>query len=167
MRAQLIAAVVAIASASLATAQGAGSPTPGRKGGRMYDPSTVTTVSGEVTAIQRVQRGGREGVHATLRSQAGDLAVLLGPSFYVDQQPTKLTAGDNVEVTGSKVTFGSGPALVAQVVRKGDQVLTLRTADGTPLWAGQGTGGGPGRCAGQGCCGGAGCPPASPPPSAQ
>lgn len=110
---------------------------PGRHGGgRGFDPAAVTTIRGEVVEIERA--GGRgEGVHLVVDMGSERLTVMLGPAFYVDAQPVKLAKGDQVEVKGARVERG-GPAIVAQEVRRGGEVLALRDASGVPLWRGQG-----------------------------
>ena len=115
--------------------------TMGGHAGRRFDPSTVTSVQGRIVDVQRIDRGrGHQGVHLALAVGSETLPVLLGPSFYVDGQSLKLAPGDMVEVKGSRVTFSGKPALVAQEVRCGGEVLALRDASGVPLWRGQGGG---------------------------
>lgn len=168
MRTRRIAAVVAVTSclalAVTAVAQDPASRGPGA-GPRRFDPSTVTTVTGRVQSVERYQRGRGQGVHLLLE---GDLDVVLGPAWYLDRQAVKVGAGDTIEVTGSRVQWGSRSALVAQSVKKDGQALTLRDASGSPAWRGQGPGrtgpgpqggfGGPdeGGCPGAGCGGGRG-----------
>jgi hypothetical protein len=114
----------------------------GGPGGRAFDPKTVTTVQGEIIDVERVAgRRGHVGVHLTVAMGSENLAVHLGPDFYVDGQALKLAKGDKVEVKGSRIAFGGQPVIVAQEVRRGDQVLALRDANGVPLWRGQGRGG--------------------------
>ncbi|HEU4385622.1 MAG TPA: hypothetical protein VFR85_19205 [Anaeromyxobacteraceae bacterium] len=118
---------------------------PGRDGmgepGRMFDPDTVTTVQGRISHIQRIDRGrGHRGIHVTLAVGSEALPVHLGPDFYVDGQGLKLAEGDVVEVKGSRVTFQGEPAIIAQELRRGADVLALRDADGVPLWRGHGGG---------------------------
>jgi hypothetical protein len=48
----------------------------------------------------------------------------------------KIMPGDEVEVTGSEITFQNKPAIIAAEVKKGDEVLRLRDSDGVPAWAG-------------------------------
>ncbi len=109
----------------------------GRGGkGRMYDPTTVATVSGTVESVAEVQMGRGQGVHVTVKTAEGSLEVDLGPSFYVDAQPVKLAAGDAVTVTGSKIMRGGSAVIIAAEVTKGGQVLKLRdSATGVPLWS--------------------------------
>jgi len=116
---------------------------PGAKGpaayGRMYNPATVETVTGEVVSVDRVAWGRRaQGVHLTLKTGQETLTVHLGPSWFVDQQGVKLNKGDQVEITGSRVDFQGDKVLIAREVKKGGQVMTLRDAQGVPRWAGQG-----------------------------
>ena len=41
---------------------------------------------------------------------------------------------------GSRLTFAGQPAVIAQEVTRGDEVLSLRNASGFPLWAAAGRG---------------------------
>ncbi len=113
----------------------------GGPGARAFDPKAVTTIQGEITDIQRIAgRHGHEGIHLTVAMGSEKLAVHLGPDFYVDGQALKLAKGDKVEVKGSRTTLDGQPVMIAQEVRRGDQVLALRDANGMPLWRGQGRG---------------------------
>jgi hypothetical protein len=111
----------------------------GAPGARAFDPTTVTTFQGEVLDVQRLAgRRGHEGIHLTVAMGSEKLAVRLGPDFYVDGQALKLAKGDKVEVKGARTTFDGQVVIIAQEVRRGDQVLALRDANGVPLWRGQG-----------------------------
>ena len=107
---------------------------------RMYNPKTVETLSGEVVSVEKFTPTKRTspGVHFILKTEKGTIPVHLGPSWYMEKQPVTIAAGDKVEVTGSRITYQGKPAIIAQEVKKGDQVLRLRDAAGTPAWAGQG-----------------------------
>ncbi len=107
----------------------------GRHGPRMFDPKSVTTVQGDVVSVDTVEGRRGQGVHLTLAMGSEKLLVVLGPSFYLEQQPTKVTQGDRIEVKGSRITWGDQPVLVAQEIKKGSEVLTLRDAEGIPLWS--------------------------------
>lgn len=135
--AALVAGVVISTCPQVAGAQGKGM-------GRVYDPKTVETVAGEVTEVQRVPSpgGGRShGVHLVMRTDdVAKLTVHLGPAWYVDRQDVKIAVHDRVEVKGSRVTIDGQPVIVAAEVKKGDQTLVLRDADGVPAWGGAGRG---------------------------
>lgn len=129
-----------------ALAQGPGSRGGGRgsPGARLYDPTTVTTVSGQVTSIDPTGPAGL-GLHLALETAHGKLLVHLGPSWFLQAQSLQIAVGDTLEITGSRVTFEQAPAVIAQTVKKADQVLVLRDVQGTPMWAGRGGGRGGGR----------------------
>jgi len=107
---------------------------------RMYNPTTVETLSGEVVKVDKFIPGKRMsyGVHFTLKTEKETVPVHLGPSWYMEKQAVTVAAGDKVEVTGSRITYQGQPAIIAAEVKKGGQVLKLRNAAGVPAWAGRG-----------------------------
>jgi hypothetical protein len=113
-------------------------------GGRLYDPKTVETVTGDVVRVDQVSRqggqgrGGGHGVHVLLKTDQGDIPVHLGPSWYMEKQALQVAPNDKIEVRGSRVTVDGKPAIIAAEVKKGDQVLKLRDDNGVPLWSRQG-----------------------------
>lgn len=107
--------------------------------GRMYDPATVETVSGEVVEVGQVipVMGMSQGVHLTLRVVDGEMiAVHLGPAWFIENQDIAIEPRDMIEIKGSRITFDGEPAIIAQEVRKGDAVLVLRDDNGYPVWSG-------------------------------
>ncbi len=142
-------AVLSLSVTSPSWAQGGMGGGPGRRGGggRMYDPKTVETVSGQVVTIEHVGgkggRGGGYGVHLVLKTDKEEVSVHLGPSWYLEKQGMKIETKDTIEVHGSRVTYQGQPAIIAATVKKGDQVLKLRDDNGVPAWAGGGRRGGP------------------------
>lgn len=146
MKKMLMAAVVLAALAAAADSAAQRGPGRGRGAGwmpgsgyaRMFDPKTLETVAGEVTAVESfsVGRGLSKGVHLVLKTEKETLSVHLGPAWYIDNQGPAIAAKDKIEVTGSRVVFEGKPALIAREVRKGEEVLRLRDEDGTPRWAG-------------------------------
>ena len=118
--------------------RGGGGWGPGGQYGRMYDPKTVETVSGEVTSVQQMtpMKGMGPGVHLTLKTDKETVDVHLGPAWYIERQDIKIAAGDKIEVKGSRITYQGKPAIIAAEIHKGDEVLVLRDANGIPMWAG-------------------------------
>lgn len=117
----------------------AGARGPRGRGPRLYDPRTVTTLGGRIAAVQQMAGGRRGGgIHLDLETAEGTLPVRLGPSWFLEKEGLRLAAGDQVEITGSKVTFRGQPAVIAQVVKKGDTAVALRDVQGIPVWAGCG-----------------------------
>jgi hypothetical protein len=113
----------------------------GRYGGagRKFNPQTVETLTGLVGDINRVgSQEGRQRVRLTLHTPQETVVVHLGPARFLDAQNFSLTAGNQITVTGSRVTTRRGRAvIIAQEVTSGSQVLRLRDANGVPLWRGQ------------------------------
>ncbi|NLI29710.1 MAG: DNA-binding protein [Nitrospiraceae bacterium] len=140
----LTAALALILSATVALAQpwqgwrGSGGWGPGTQYNRMYNPATVETISGTVTDIQAVvpYKGMYSGVQIILKTEKETIPVHLGPSWYIERLDVKIAKGDAIEVKGSRISFAGKPALLAAELKKDDQTLVLRDANGIPAWAG-------------------------------
>jgi hypothetical protein len=101
----------------------------------MYDAKSVETVKGEVVSVDQMN-GMCSGVHLTLKTDNESVSVHLGPSWFLDNQNTKIATQDKIEVKGSRVQFDGKSAIIAAEVLKGDQVLKLRDENGIPVWSG-------------------------------
>jgi len=107
---------------------------------RLYNPQTVTTVKGAVNGLGTMPPSGGPTAtrSAVLKTDRGNITVYLGPDWYLDQQKISLKAGDKLAVTGSKVTLGGQPAIIAKDLKKGGgKTVTLRDDKGVPAWLGQ------------------------------
>jgi hypothetical protein len=144
----LLVMVVCLALACPALAQ----PGPGGGMGRgmgpmLYNPQTVTTVTGQVEKLEDLPSmggGGGQGMQhrgVTLKTDRGSLMVHLGPGWFLDEKKFAVKAGDTVEATGSKVTLNNQPALIAREVKLNGATLKLRDDQGLPVWRGMGRGG--------------------------
>ena len=131
-----------VGSAAPVFAQPPGRGGPGGGGtpyGRLYNPRTVESVTGEITAVEKVAlgRGGARGIHLVVKTDKGEsLPVHLGPAWYVEEQDVTLKPGDKVQARGSRITFQGKPALIAAEVTKDGKTLHLRDENGVPAWAG-------------------------------
>jgi len=105
---------------------------------RMYDVKTVETISGEILSVDKFnpQKGMSYGIHLMVKTDKEKVSVHLGPAWYIENQDIKLSPKDKVEVKGSRITFDVKPAIIAAEVKKGDEILTLRDANGVPMWSG-------------------------------
>lgn len=110
----------------------------GSQYGRMYDPKTIETISGEVIRVDRIapMKGMSGGVHLTVKTDKEEIPVHLGPAWYVENQDITIGQNDMIEVKGSKITFEGKPAIIAACVKKDSAVLTLRDEKGIPVWSG-------------------------------
>ena len=140
----VVIAVLALVLSPAALAQGgpkwrgSGGWGPGSQYGRLYDPKTVETVSGEVVKVDRItpMHGMSAGVHLMIKTDKEEVSVHLGPLWYLENQDVKIAPKDKVEIKGSRVTVQGKPAIIAAEVKKGDQTLKLRDEAGVPFWSG-------------------------------
>ena len=134
-------AYVVVFTASIHAApkwQGSGGWGPGGNFGRMFDPTAMETITGEVTSIQELSPvdGMGRGIHLQVKTDTETVPVHLGPSWYLSNQDVQIRQGDKIKVTGSRVKIQEKPAIIASSVTKGTEVLTLRDDKGMPVWAG-------------------------------
>jgi mono/diheme cytochrome c family protein len=103
-----------------------------------YNPATETTLKGTVEEVKRFTPGGGwTGTHVVLKTDKGPVDVHMGPSSFLAEKQFTLAKGDQIEVTGSETKYNGTEVLIARQVKKGNQVLTLRNANGVPLWSGR------------------------------
>jgi hypothetical protein len=111
--------------------------------GRLFDPRTVMTVSGTIASLEEITpiKGMGVGVHLMLKTKTESVDVHLGPRWYLESQDADLKPGDVIEVRGSRILIDKKPAIIAIEIKRGEDVLVLRDADGVPRWAGWRRGG--------------------------
>jgi len=99
-----------------------------------YDPATETKLKGIVDQLKLVPpTGGNPVAYLVLKGQA-TIQIFLCPKSFLDEMGVSFKAGDEIQVTGSKVKQdGEGLILAREVVTAGD-TLTLRFKDGKPAW---------------------------------
>jgi hypothetical protein len=109
-------------------------------GGRNYDPATEVTLTGMVDEVKQTMAPGwgAGGLHFTLNTTDGVVAVHVGPLSFVRAKSVTFASGDALTILGSRIQMGGQEVLIPREIRKGDQVLTLRDANGRPLWSGCG-----------------------------
>ena len=107
--------------------------------GPRYDTSTEVTVRGSVQEVKHVTGGtgarNVAGTHVILKTDQETIEIHLGPSTFIADQKLVLQNSDVLEVIGSRVTVGGANAIVAREIRKGEQTVTLRDAQGFPAWS--------------------------------
>ncbi len=106
--------------------------------GRMYDPKTVESVSGEVMIVDKItpRKGMFYGVHLMLKTDKETISIHLGPGWYIENQDIKIEPKDKIEVKGSRITFEGKPVIVVSEIKKGNELLKLRDENGFPVWSG-------------------------------
>ncbi len=118
--------------------KGGGGWGPGAAYTRMYNPQTLESITGDVVSVDRItpMSGMSYGVHLVLKTEKENISVHLGPGWYIENQDVKIAPGDKLEVKGSRIIFQGKPILIASEVKKGNEVLPLRDANGFPVWSG-------------------------------
>jgi hypothetical protein len=108
--------------------------------GRMYNPKTVETLVGEVITVGRITPNRRMsyGVYIIVKTEKETVSVHLGPGWFIDNQDIKMKLEDRVEVKGSRIFFRGKRAIIAAVVKRGNETLELRNESGFPVWSGWG-----------------------------
>ena len=104
---------------------------------RSYNPQTVTTMKGGVESLSTLPpKSQAAGAirSAVLKTEQGNITVYLAPLSFMEEQKISLKAGDELEVTGSKVTLGQQPALIVKDLRVGGKSINLRNDRGVPVW---------------------------------
>lgn len=133
-------AVLSLAGVSSAPAAGRGSGGWGMGGAyqRMFDPTTVETISGEVQKVEKIapMRKMGAGIHLLVKTPKETVPVHLGPEWFMERLDAKIERGDKVEVKGSRIKLEGKPAIIASEVKRGDETLVLRDDSGVPVWSG-------------------------------
>jgi len=112
--------------------------------GMMYNPGTEVTIKGSVDSVDQgaqgmmMKMGMGTGTHLTIKTAEGDRQVMLGPSQFIAGKGFAFAKGDQVEITGSKVSMGGNEYLIGREVLKDGKTLTLRDKSGKPEWSAAG-----------------------------
>jgi len=71
-----------------------------------YNTATEVILRGTITKIEtQMGRMGWNGTHLVVAFDAETLTVYVGPSKYLEQQGFSFAAGEQIEVTGSRIRF--------------------------------------------------------------
>jgi hypothetical protein len=103
---------------------------------RDYDPKTVETIEGKVLSVEKTAPANRRGywIDLILQTEKETIAVHLGPAWYMNKQTLHIEANDIIMVTGSRIGMGGNSGITAADIRKGNDLLKLREANGIPVW---------------------------------
>lgn len=104
---------------------------------RLFNPATVESITGEVTQIGyfRPRNAPGRGMHLMLQTDTEVIPIHLGPEWFVDNQELVVNLRDTIVVTGSRLSFEGDSVMIATEIRRGDEVLELRDANGRPRWS--------------------------------
>ncbi|MBI4635626.1 MAG: hypothetical protein HY727_04690 [Candidatus Rokubacteria bacterium] len=89
------------------------------------------SISGTVAGKREI--GQAKVVMVNLKTDSGQIAVMLAPKNLLDPGLTEMKGSDSVEVTGSKVKHNERDVILAKTVKVGDKEYTLRKDEGQVL----------------------------------
>jgi hypothetical protein len=91
----------------------------------------IVVESGKVMKVEPM-KGVKDGLQMRFKTDQGNAyTVLMGPNWFIDNQPLKFLPSDSVMVRGKK--FGS--YIIATEISKGGWTMKLRNEeDGQPSW---------------------------------
>ncbi len=100
--------------------------------GKMFNPKTIDTVTGEILKIQYYE----EIILIIYTDAKKPVLVALGPTGYFEGQRKVLKPGNKVTVTGSMIIADDTPYLIATEIKEGNEELQVRDTEGHPVWMG-------------------------------
>jgi len=96
-----------------------------------WNPATVETISGKLVGVWRNKNF---GVVVGLDTEKEDVVLLsVGPSYFIDPKIT-FAAGDQLEVTGSRVPYKGRTEMLVSTLKRGDLTVKIRSEKGKKLW---------------------------------
>jgi sporulation protein YlmC with PRC-barrel domain len=110
---------------------------------KIFNPESMKKISGEVIKVDYVipEKGIISQMEIKLIvfvDQKEPVPVYLGPEWYIagPQGRSPFKSGDKITATGSWITSGTEPFMIATMVTQGNRTFRLRQKDGTPIWSG-------------------------------
>ena len=102
-----------------------------------YDPATEAVFKGTVEEVRDRQCpvSGGMGAHVILNLGGGKtIEVHLATTKFMKNYELVFNKGDQLEVTGSKVTFEGVETIFAREVKRGNDTFVFRDKEGNPVW---------------------------------
>lgn len=106
--------------------------------GRLYDPAKEQIISGQVVSIETSAPlpGMAPGMQMLVQTDDGkNTRVQVGPTWYLERQDLDVKENTRVQITGARAEIDGQPVLMAREVQFDGQVITLRDAQGMPMWS--------------------------------
>jgi sporulation protein YlmC with PRC-barrel domain len=106
--------------------------------GRLYDPAKEQIISGQVVSIETSapMPGMAPGMQMLVQTDDGkNTRVQVGPTWYLERQDLDVKENTRVQITGARAEIDGQPVLMAREVQFDGQVITLRDAQGMPMWS--------------------------------
>jgi hypothetical protein len=106
-----------------------------------YDLKAEVTITGSVTGTETLTPPDRpEQTVLVLTVDGKKLGVFLGPTEWVAKQKFTFTQGAEAKVLANTgFRYPGGPAVQPRTITIGKRTLTVRNAEGIPMWEGKPT----------------------------
>lgn len=101
-----------------------------------FNPKTVRVFNGKISSVQTFGYATKPTPHKQiiLRTMEGEIAVDVGPVWYLDAQGITLMPEGEVEVEGSVIRFNGNYFVIASSITQGGVTFKLREKNGLPVW---------------------------------
>jgi hypothetical protein len=115
---------------------------PGAGGPPPYDLKAEVTITGTVVGTETLRPPDRpEQTVLLLTVEGGKLGVFLGPTEWLAKQKFPFTQGAEVKVLANTgYRYPGGAAVQPRTITLGKRTLTVRNAEGIPMWESTSTG---------------------------
>lgn len=106
---------------------------------KLYNAKTTATLQGKIVSVNRNYRLSADmspGVVAVVDTGDSLVNVHIGPQWFTNfyRSEWNLETGDEVEVTGSLITYDGSESMILRSGKKGDLQMTIRGPQGAPIW---------------------------------
>lgn len=117
--------------ATLSSAQGLAQAGPPK-----YDTNTETKMKGSVQELRLPTKGHeKEAAHLLVKNGNDTVDVYLCPKSFLEDMGASFNKGDEITLTGSKITRDGADLILARELVKGSDTLVLRDDKGNPVWS--------------------------------
>ena len=100
-----------------------------------YDVATEAKFKVTVQDLKLPAKGKeKDAAHLMVTSGADTIDIYLCPKSFLDDMGATFAKGDEVTVTGSKITQDGSDLILAREVVKGTDTIMLRDDKGKPVW---------------------------------
>jgi hypothetical protein len=106
------------------------------QGAALYNPANEIVVKGTVSGAEDFTCPIAEhevGSHLILDTVTGPVVIHLAPARVMRSQQLAFTAGDKLDIVGSKFRFGGRDGIIAKEITRGSETYVLRDPEGKLL----------------------------------
>ena len=104
--------------------------------GPKYDLATESKFKGVIDDIKEVPNSclGDTCVHIFVKTGNGVVEVQVAPPEFLKFMEITFTKGDEVQVVGSKISANGNPLVLARLITRNNNDMSVRDDKGNPAW---------------------------------